>query len=250
MFQISILLSIVGFQVLLSNTALAASISGPVTHYIDGDSIKIWKQSIRLIDVDAPEVAQDCINSRGKTYACGIEASNVLKRIIGKQEVRCVGDQVDRYKRLLATCYAGAVNINRELILRGWAVNYRSSERYANEQGVAKATSKGLWAGEFLEPYKFRQRSKHFDPKAEQSNSYALSTNNKKGTSSKIDASDQSVTNAACNIKGNISSSGRIYHTPWGSRSYAKTHINISAGERWFCSEAEAEKAGWRAPKR
>jgi endonuclease YncB( thermonuclease family) len=235
--------ALIGFHVLLTN-ALAASIEGPVTHYIDGDSIKIWKQSIRLIDIDTPEVAQDCINSRGKAYACGIEASNALKRIIAKQQVRCVGDQVDRYKRLLATCYAGEVNINRELILRGWAVNYRASEKYAHEQGVAKASQKGLWAGEFLEPYKFRQRSKGFDPKAEQSNSYAPSSGDK------IAASGESAANAACNIKGNISSSGRIYHTPWGSRSYAKTRINISAGERWFCSEAEAEKAGWRAAKR
>ncbi|MBL4674548.1 MAG: thermonuclease family protein [Arenicella sp.] len=244
MFQIIILFSLLGFQVLLSNTVLAASIEGPVTHYIDGDSIKIWKQSIRLIDIDTPEVAQDCINSRGKVYACGIEASNALKRIIAKQQVRCVGDQVDRYKRLLATCYAGAVNINRELILQGWAINYRTSEKYINEQGVAKARNKGLWAGEFLEPYKFRQRSKGFDPKAEQSNSYAPSA------SDQLSAINQTAANTACNIKGNISTSGRIYHTPWGSRSYTKTRINVSAGERWFCSEDEAEKAGWRAAKR
>jgi endonuclease YncB( thermonuclease family) len=244
MFRITTLFSLLSFQVLLINTALGASIEGPVTHYIDGDSIKIWKQSIRLIDIDTPEVAQDCINSTGKAFACGIEASNTLKRIIAKQQVRCVGDQVDRYKRLLATCYAGEVNINRELILRGWAVNYRASEKYADEQSIAKANRKGLWAGEFLEPYKFRQRSKDFDPKAEQANSYAPNA------SDKMSARDQSVSNTACNIKGNISSSGRIYHTPWGSRSYAKTRINLSAGERWFCSEAEAEKAGWRAAKR
>ena len=51
-----------------------------------------------------------------------------------------------------------------------------------------------------------------------------------------------------CAIKGNVSTSGRIYHVP-GSRSYADTRIDTTRGERWFCSEAEARAAGWRAPR-
>lgn len=49
-----------------------------------------------------------------------------------------------------------------------------------------------------------------------------------------------------CTIKGNISWSGeRIYHMP-GQRYYDPTVINISRGERWFCSETDARAAGWR----
>ena len=52
-----------------------------------------------------------------------------------------------------------------------------------------------------------------------------------------------------CRIKGNISDKGeRIYHV-LGSSSYEKTRITSSKGERWFCTEDEARKAGWRAPK-
>src|SRR5262245_26662137 len=52
--------------------------------------------------------------------------------------------------------------------------------------------------------------------------------------------------NVGCNIKGNISASGeRIYHMP-GQRYYAATHISTQRGDRWFCSEEEARKAGWR----
>ena len=50
----------------------------------------------------------------------------------------------------------------------------------------------------------------------------------------------------ACVIKGNVSSSGeRIYHVP-GQRHYGATRISVAKGERWFCSEAEARRAGWR----
>ncbi|RMF73824.1 MAG: hypothetical protein D6740_03175 [Alphaproteobacteria bacterium] len=49
-----------------------------------------------------------------------------------------------------------------------------------------------------------------------------------------------------CRIKGNISAAGeRIYHLP-GDRYYAATRIDRWKGERWFCSEEEAERAGFR----
>ena len=48
-------------------------------------------------------------------------------------------------------------------------------------------------------------------------------------------------------IKGNISytTGERIYHVP-GDRYYSNTIIDESEGERWFVTEAQARKAGWR----
>ncbi len=52
-----------------------------------------------------------------------------------------------------------------------------------------------------------------------------------------------------CDIKGNINSKKiRIYHLP-GSRSYNPTKIN-KKNERWFCTEKQAQDAGWRAAGR
>lgn len=55
------------------------------------------------------------------------------------------------------------------------------------------------------------------------------------------------VPGSGCNIKGNISQNTgeRIYHVP-GQRYYDATRISVSYGERWFCSEDEARRAGWR----
>lgn len=55
---------------------------------------------------------------------------------------------------------------------------------------------------------------------------------------------------AACNIKGNISidTGERIYHMP-GQKYYTATRISPQYGEHWFCSEAEAQAAGWRKAK-
>ena len=53
-----------------------------------------------------------------------------------------------------------------------------------------------------------------------------------------------------CLIKGNISSDKeKIYHVPGGA-AYAQTDIDSSKGERWFCTEAEANANGWRRSQR
>jgi micrococcal nuclease len=55
---------------------------------------------------------------------------------------------------------------------------------------------------------------------------------------------------SGCDIKGNISlrKGERIYHLP-GQRYYGKTVISPEKGERWFCTEEEAEENGWRKAK-
>lgn len=60
-----------------------------------------------------------------------------------------------------------------------------------------------------------------------------------------------SPTQAACVIKGNISweTGNRLYHVP-GMEDYEITKIDPLKGERWFCTEDEAIKNGWRKAPR
>jgi len=50
-----------------------------------------------------------------------------------------------------------------------------------------------------------------------------------------------------CEIKGNISQTTgeKIYHLP-DDRFYDKTEIDEASGEKYFCTEEEAENEGWR----
>ena len=53
-----------------------------------------------------------------------------------------------------------------------------------------------------------------------------------------------------CAIKGNVNARGeRIYHVP-GSTYYDRTSVRPEEGDRWFCTPAEAEANGFRAPRR
>jgi endonuclease YncB( thermonuclease family) len=211
-------------------TANAAVLEGEVTRIKDGDSLYVWNTEVRMVDIDAFEYSQKCAKNN-KQYQCGALATKALKKLIAGREIRCEGVAVDRYDRLLATCFVGNQNINEAMVRAGWAVNYRGGTKYSGAEDEAKTNKRGVWAGEFMDPYTYRRKSSA-DLKAEAQ--FARPENQ----------------NGECKIKGNISRNGnKIYHTPWGSSSYQRTKISVKYGERWFCSEKEAEAAGWRAPK-
>ncbi len=50
-----------------------------------------------------------------------------------------------------------------------------------------------------------------------------------------------------CRIKGEVDplTRDRVYHLP-GQFHYPRVKVSLPRGERWFCSEAEARRAGWR----
>lgn len=201
---------------------------------IDGDTVKIWQQSIRLIGIDAPETGQTCQDAKGNVWRCGIEATKQLQKLTANKEMRCAGTKTDRYKRLLAICFVGSVNVNAWMVKNGFAVAYtRYSDNYIAEQLAAKQQRLGLWQGTFISPEKFRANKWLAASKQDPNN--ANSANNE--------------SNNNCVIKGNISRNGnKIYHMPW-SKHYKRTQINVAKGERWFCDENQALDAGWRAPK-
>ena len=199
-----------------------ADIAGRPT-IIDGDTIKIAGERIRLNFIDAPETPQQC-RANGKPWGCGQAATYALAGFIGKSRVRCETHGRGKYGRLLGTCYLGETDINAWMVRSGWAVDYRkySSGAYAREESLARGERRGIWKSAFIAPWDWR-RGKRL-------------TKEKK--------------RAPCLIKGNISrSEERIYHVPGGVY-YSRTGINPRKGERWFCSEAEARAEGWRRSKR
>jgi endonuclease YncB( thermonuclease family) len=204
---------------------LAANLAGTVS-VIDGDTIEIQGERIRILDIDALESRQTCTRSDGSEWRCGQQAALALADWIDQRTVTCVGDSRDRYGRILARCVVSGEDVATWLARNGWGVPYRDCkcEVVRDAAGQAKIAKAGIWSSAFVMPWDFRH--------------------GQQGTSGNDSASDQ------CAIKGNISSSGeRIYHLP-GGEYYEKTKIDPSKGERWFCSEAQAQTAGWRKSTR
>jgi endonuclease YncB( thermonuclease family) len=123
---------------------------------IDGDTIVMDGEHVRLQGVDAPETEQTC-TAYGQQWACGRMAGQWLTEHLRGHQVKCVGHARDRYGRLLAVCYAGGESINDRLVREGWALNYRKySTDYLEAEAEAKRRGAGLWRGEFVPPWQWR----------------------------------------------------------------------------------------------
>ena len=132
------------------------TIEGKAT-IIDGDSIIIDNHEIRLMDIDAPEYLQKCLDPKKQYYACGILAKKYLTRITKNQEIICHISGKDYYSRYLATCFNSLHNINATLVKNGWAVNYSRNNTYYNDEQIAKKNKLGLWQGDFITPKQYRK---------------------------------------------------------------------------------------------
>ena len=88
---------------------------------IDGDTIEVHGQRIRLHGIDAPERRQTCVAS-GEVWHCGQQAALALADFIGRSPVRCEQQGTDRYGRVIATCYVQGNGIERSMVLNGWAL--------------------------------------------------------------------------------------------------------------------------------
>ena len=187
----------------------------------DGDTIHVGPTVVRLYGIDAPEAAQSCNAVSGGTWPCGAEATRALQSLIGGEEVICQPVKLDRHYRTVARCFVGGLDIQAEMVRRGLArafVKYASD--YVTDEEFARASHLGIWQAPTQPPWDYRRMAQwpEYDKAAP----------------------------PGCLIKGNVNHRGeRIYHLPtWPD--YPKVKMDLAKGKVWFCSEAEAVKAGWR----
>ncbi|MEC7761595.1 MAG: thermonuclease family protein [Pseudomonadota bacterium] len=194
----------------------ALSAAAQVAEVVDGDTIRVGEVTYRIEGIDAPEHGQKC-----GTWSCGNDATTAMSKLVQGKRVECVGESLDDYGRVLARCHVDGADFGATLISAGlaWAFT-KYSDTYVDEENEARQRGVGIWSGSFQTPWGYR--AERWEVEAQ-------------------------VAPDGCPIKGNISSNGKIYHPPW-SPWYSRTKISVEKGERWFCSEAEAVRAGWRAP--
>ena len=135
---------------------------------IDGDTIYIGNNKIRLHAIDAPEKKQTCkkpyltisVFSFTKSYLCGQVSTNKLTKKINNQIIKCKIKDVDRYSRLIGECYKRNQNLNSWLVANGYAVAYRKySKKYVSDEISAKNEKLGIWQGKFEMPWNFRKKN-------------------------------------------------------------------------------------------
>ena len=150
-------------------------------------------------------------------FCGGEEAKELLEKLVSNKDVRIEEKIVDQKARPMALIYVDDILINQKMVESGWA-RYHSdntSQRENLKQAYEEARGKnlGIWSDQC------RQTTNPDKPE--------------------------------CKIKGNIDDNSRnrkLYYYP-GCPQYEFTVIEKDMGEAWFCTKAEAEKAGYSKAK-
>ena len=196
-------------------STVAADPAGRV-RMIDGDTAEVGGVTVRLHGIDAPERAQAC-----GAVACGRWAAETAAALFDGRRAECRATDTDRYGRVVARCRVEGRDMGAALVGAGAAMAFqRYSAEYVDDEKAALAAGRGIWAWDPTPPWEWRAAG----------------------------GPPQAVP-GDCEIKGNVSSNGRIYHLP-GQADYGRTRIDTGRGERWFCSEDDARAAGWRRARR
>lgn len=217
---------------LLANEEIRKSPTYQVLKVVDGDTIHISyngkDEKVRFIGLDTPETK----DPRKPIQCFGREATAKMTEFAENKNIRLEFDKTqgerDKYGRLLAFVYSeDNKNLAYEMIRQGYGNEYTYNSnpyKYQNEfkeaARKAREENKGLWAG-----------------------NTCAGDATKPADSPAPAPQPQQQTQGTCVIKGNIGRNGKIYHMP-GQKYYDKTNP-----EAIFCSEEEAQNAGFRRSK-
>ncbi len=115
---------------------------------IDGDTLVINGEHVRLFGIDAPE-AHD---------SGGQGAKRALQGLVGRNDPKCERVETDRYRRTVALCAANGADLSLAMLRSGYAVTWcfyirknRPSllQRFQSAEADAKRDRRGLWSTDF-----------------------------------------------------------------------------------------------------
>lgn len=179
-----------------------------VSEIIDGDTIRLANGTrVRYIGIDAPET--------GECYAQ--EAKQFNQKLVTSKRVRIETDlnEMDHFGRRLAYVFVKDTDgeeifVNEYLLSQGAAEFFLDTVNQRYQSALVAAA-----------------RKSHAE---------------KKGLWSYCAPYPE----VGCLIKGNVDRlDQRWYHLP-SFRHYAQTVVNLEHGDRWFCTEDQAQKAGFQ----
>lgn len=222
-----------------------------VVSVMDGDTMKVkYKgetKKVRFLLVDAPEMYHKTLGEQPfgrEAQARNREILNNAKNVTLEFDV---GGKEDKYGRLLAYVYADGKSVQEQLIREGlvrvgyiYEPNTRYVKKYKEIQEEAKREKKGIWKydGYVTDRGFVKSVVKNWSPGTDSSK--GISTNHPSTDNHSQENQSNVKSGATCNIKGNINSKGKkLYHLP-GMNNY-----DAVKAEKMFCSEKEAQEAGF-----
>jgi endonuclease YncB( thermonuclease family) len=210
----------------------------------DGDTVVIAGRNIRLLDLDAPESDQVCLDYNGEFWRCGVAARDALIAWAATKQWRCHLTGERTYNRSLASCVVDGENVSQWMVRAGWALSPNNGKGYSHrfdaDEQQARAYKAGLWSGAFYAPWNWRNRNCKTEVLG--------ATNIPIDAQQKLCGSPDIPPDPNCTIKATVRVGKCIYHLP-GDHYYGALKTT-GRSKRWFCTEQEAEAAECRKSRR
>ena len=126
---------------------------------VDGDTIHLNGEKIRFTGIDTPELKQSCLKD-GVKDLCGVTAKQILIDKIGNNNVKCISEGKDQYKRTLAECFVNNESLSSYLVRSGYAFAYRRySKKFVVDEDYARINKIGMWSMKFDYPWDYRKKN-------------------------------------------------------------------------------------------
>jgi endonuclease YncB( thermonuclease family) len=115
---------------------------------VDGQTLWLNGNLVRLQGVDAPPRGKTCRKSDATTYDCGAAAVAALAELARGRAIICNLDGRDQSGIAQGMCRAGDVDLNRGMIATGWAQTSSDLDALRLDETHARAAHRGIWAGQ------------------------------------------------------------------------------------------------------
>lgn len=143
----------------IDSAAMADSITG-MASVLDGDTLELDGEHIRVLNIDAPELDQICIApSDNGFWNCGQEAARALQSFLSQYSVTCETRGTDYSGRWFGLCNVPGMSIASWMAAQGWAVPNRDCqcEEVRAWAAFAKSKNVGIWGSKFDMPWIWRK---------------------------------------------------------------------------------------------
>jgi endonuclease YncB( thermonuclease family) len=112
---------------------------------VDGSTLRLGERVVRLLGIETPDRDHICRQPNGGGFDCAAASTEALAALVRQRQVACELRGWDSMGRALAVCEASGTELNRALVIGGWARAGHDLPGLKREEMLARAEGRGLW---------------------------------------------------------------------------------------------------------